>query len=488
MSKTTTAAATRYETVIGMEVHVELSTRSKVWCGCPVDAHAAPNVNVCPVCSGMPGSLPVLNKTAVDYTLAICAALHCEINSPCHFERKNYYYPDLPKNYQISQNERPLGVGGYLDAVLPDGGVKRVRINNVHLEEDAGKNLHSEGGDYSLVDLNRAGTPLVEIVSEADIRSADEAEAYMKTLRTMLRYLGVSDCKMQEGSIRFEVNISLRPEGTEAFGTKTEIKNLNSIRTALKCIEYERARQAELLDEGGQVVQETRLWDDAALVTRAMRGKETAKDYRYFPDPDLVDLEISGQWLADICSRLPELQPAKRERFIKEYGLPEYDALTLTNDRALADYYEAAVQRHANPKAISNWIMTEAMREIKAQESEDFDPSAFPISPENLGAMVAMIDAERISGKIAKSVFAEMLATGQDPESIVKEKGWGVVSDESALEEHCRAAIAKHPAAAEDIRAGRMKAMGRLVGEVMQLTKGQASPALVNKLLMKLLS
>jgi aspartyl-tRNA(Asn)/glutamyl-tRNA(Gln) amidotransferase subunit B len=485
------SVATKYETVVGMEVHVELSTQTKVWCGCCVDANAAPNTNVCPICLGMPGTLPVLNDAAVEKTLLICEALGCTISRPCHFERKNYYYPDLPKNYQISQNRAPLGVNGSIDILLPNGGSKTIRINNVHLEEDAGKNLHSDhpADHSSLVDLNRAGTPLVEIVTEADLRSAEEAEGYMRTLRNLLRYLDVSDCKMQEGSIRFEVNVSIRPHGSEAFGTKVEIKNLNSIRTAVKCIQYEELRHAEALDAGRpqDIVQETRLWDEKAGVTRSMRSKETANDYRYFPDPDLVTLEISDERLAAVQAALPELQAARHARFVRDYGLSDYDALVITNERTMAEYYEAAVARHDNPKSIANWMMTEVLR-VANEVGEDFDIGGFAVRPQHLGAMVAMIDANRISGKIAKDVFAEMLAGGGDPESIVKTRGWEVVSDAGAIEAWCREAIAAFPEAVADVKAGREKAIGRLVGDVMKKSQGKASPGPVNDLLKRLIA
>jgi len=485
------ATAIQYESVIGMEVHVELNTATKNFCACRLDAHAAPNTCVCPVCLGMPGSLPVLNAKAVEKTLSICLALQCAINSPCHFERKNYYYPDLPKNYQISQNARPLGINGVLDLVLPEGGAKRVGINNVHLEEDAGKNMHlSEPGkgDFSLVDLNRAGTPLVEIVSEPDLRGAAEAEAYMKTLRNLLLYLDVSDGKMQEGSIRFEVNISLRPVGTEKFGTKVEIKNLNSIRVALKCIAYEELRQAELLNEGGRVLQETRLWDEEAGVTRAMRSKETANDYRYFPDPDLVELELSADDIARSREALPELQAAKRARFVTQFGLPEYDAVVLTNDLAMGKYFERAVGLHNNPKAIGNWMMTEILREAN-KVGEDFDIDAFPVQASALAKLVQLIDTNVISGKIAKTVFPAMVAGehGGDPEAIVNAKGLQVVADTGALEAFCREAIAANPEAVADIKAGKKKAIGRLVGDVMKKSGGKASPDVVNKLLESLI-
>ena len=479
---------TAYELVVGMEVHVELNTRTKIWCGCELDAKALPNTRTCPVCVGMPGVLPVLNREAVDKTLRICLAMNCDIQSPCHFERKNYFYPDLPKAYQISQQARPLGINGGIE-IITSAGTKFIRLHNVHLEEDAGKNFHPEysGADYTLVDLNRAGTPLVEIVSMPDLRSLEEADAYMKTLRNLLRYLDVSDCKMQEGSIRFEANISMRPAGSETFGTKVEVKNLNSITTALKCIQYEQWRQEQILRDGGKIDQETRLWDEAAKQTRAMRSKEDANDYRYFPDPDLVNVELTEAHIATCRAELPELAVARQRRFEAQYGLPLHDGLVLTGDRALADYFETAVQAHNNPKAISNWIQTELLRYINEQ-GEDYELSALPVPPASLAAMVAMIDGGRISGKIAKTVMAEMLATGKAPDVIVAEQGLEVINDSSELEGHCRAAIEAQPSAAADVRAGKTKAIGRLVGEVMKRSGGKAEPATVNQILMRLLN
>jgi len=402
-----------FEPVIGMEIHVELMTESKVFCGCPTKFGAPPNSQVCPVCIGMPGVLPVLNKKALELALRTAIALNCTINEFTMFDRKNYYYPDLPKNYQISQNYHNLGVNGWI--IIDVGGEKkRININNVHLEEDAGKLLHPQDGtaNYSLVDLNRAGVPLLEIVTAPDMRSAEEALVFMQTLRNFLQYLEVSDCKMQEGKLRFEVNISVRPKGSDTLGTKVEIKNLNSIKTALKCIEYEIRRQSEILSEGGKVVQETRLWDDVNAVTMAMRSKEFAHDYRYFPEPDLMKVYISKEWQEEIRRNLPELAEAKRTRFIQQYGLPEYDARILTQSKALADYYEKCVSIHNNPKAVSNWIMTEVLRELKERDVEIED---FWIPPEHLAQLIKLIDDGTISGKIAKSVFADMLESRKSP-------------------------------------------------------------------------
>jgi aspartyl-tRNA(Asn)/glutamyl-tRNA(Gln) amidotransferase subunit B len=429
----------------------------------------------------MPGVLPVLNRTAIEYTIRTAIALHCDIPERTVFDRKNYYYPDLPKSYQISQNYACLGTGGFVE--IPVGGeTRRVRINNVHLEEDAGKLIHPEnpGADYSLVDLNRAGTPLVEIVSEPDMCGTDDALAYMETLKNMLEYIEVSDCKMQEGRLRFEVNISVRPEGTEKLGTKVEIKNLNSMRTALKCIEHETRRQAELIESGGRVVQETRLWDEDAQATRAMRSKEVAHDYRYFPDPDLVEVRIPKAWQDEVRAHLPELQDAKRRRFCEEYGLPEYDARVLTASKPVASYYERAVAAHANPKALSNWMMTEVLRELNAREME---PADFPLGAEGLAELVRLIVEGKISGKIAKDVFAKALESGRDPGAIVKDEGLLQVSDTGEVERWVDEAIAENPDMAEKVRAGNAKTIQALVGQVMKKSRGKANPQVVNDLL-----
>jgi len=471
----------RYEPVIGMEVHVELSTNSKCFCGCSIEFGGAPNTQVCPVCLGLPGVLPVLNETALEYTLRTAIALNCRINRSSQFERKNYYYPDLPKNYQISQLRKNLGEEGWLDIVV-NGETKRIGMDNVHLEEDAGKLVHPEfsGVDYSLVDLNRAGTPLIEIVSKPDMHSTDDALAYMETLKNLLQYLEISDCNMHEGRLRFEANISVRPEGTEELRTKVEIKNLNSMRTVLRCIEHEVKRQSQAYDRGERIAQETRLWDEAAVVTRTMRSKEQAHDYRYFPDPDLTPFEISEEQIEAVRRNLPELRDAKMARFIGEYGLPEYDAALITASKPLADYYEQAVRTHNNPKAISNWIMTELLRRLKDAEAEVTD---IPMQPEHLGRLVALLDDNTLSGPMAKKVFAEMMESGTPPEQIVEEQGLKQVTDTSAIEALVDQAIAANPKAADDVRQGNRKAVGALVGYVMKASKGQANPAVVNELL-----
>lgn len=473
-----------FETIIGFEVHCELSTDTKVFCGCSTRFGQAPNTQTCPVCLGMPGSLPVLNKKAFEYALRTAVALNCEVNRETFFERKNYYYPDLPKNYQISQLRKNLGEGGYLEIVLKDGSRKKVRMHNIHLEEDAGKNVHPEmmgAEEYSLVDLNRAGTPLLEIVSEPDIRTAEEAEAYMRALKNLLQYIEVSDCNMHEGRLRFELNISHRPKGDKNLPSfRSEIKNLGSIKTVLKCIEHEYKRQTRALKKGQPLSQDTRLWDEAKGRTESMRSKEEAHDYRYFPEPDLVDIEVDDAWLESIKASLPELPDAKLSRFISQYQLPEYDAVILTASRPLADYYEEAVSAHSNTKAISNWIMTDLLRELSDRELE---PSESPISPRHLAEMVQLIDDGKISGKIAKKVFAEMLESGKAPGAIVEEKGLVQVKDTGQLENWVDEAIAANPGPADDFRNGKDKAIGFLVGQIMKASRGKANPQMINDML-----
>lgn len=470
-----------YELVVGMEVHTELKTESKVFCGCSTKFGAEPNTHVCPICLGMPGVLPVLNKKAFELSVRAAIALNCEISEITTFDRKNYYYPDLPKNYQISQQYQPLGKKGWLEIDV-NGTKKTIHINNIHLEEDAGKNIHPEFSDvdYSLVDLNRAGMALLEIVTEPDLRSIDEVVSFMNTLKNILQYTEVSDCKMEEGSLRFEANISLREEGSSEFGKKVEIKNLNSMKTVVKTIEYEIKRQTKVLNSGGTIAQETRLWDDVEGVTRSMRSKEGASDYRYFPDPDLVEVHVSKEWQEEIKNNIPELREAKKSRFIKEYDIPEYDAGILTDSIILADYFEKAVKLHNNPKAISNWIMTEILREIKETEQEIDE---FIITPAHISELISLIDNNTISGKIAKSVFAEMVESGKMPKEIVKEKGLVQITDESAIEKIIDDVIAQNSDVAEKVRSGNKNSMGFLVGQVMRLSKGKANPALVNKML-----
>lgn len=476
-----------FEIVIGFEVHTELKTRSKVWCACANAFGGAPNTNVCPVCLGMPGSLPVLNREAFNLALRTALALHCEVPRITTFDRKNYYYPDLPKNYQISQNDQFLGTGGHLEIDLGEAGTKKIGIHNIHLEEDAGKNIHPEdkGHDYSLVDLNRAGLPLLEIVTQPDIRSRDEAAAFMTQMRSFLQYLDVSDCKMQEGSLRFELNMSLRPKGSETFGQKVEVKNLNSMSVVLKCIDAEFERQGEVLAGGGRVASETRLWDEEKSVTRAMRSKERANDYRYFPDPDLVDVEVTANMRESVFRTIPELPLARRQRFMDEYGLPSYDAGVLTSSIHTANYFERGVAAHRSPKAIGNWIMTEALAWLNKQP-EDTTIDSFPVKAEAIAELVKLIETEIITGKIAKQVFPLMLETGKTPAVIVEEQGLKPV-DDSALDPIIDEVLAdpKNARAVEDIKAGKDKAIGALMGQVMKKTGGKAKPDAVTPLIRK---
>jgi len=450
-----------YEPVIGLEVHAQLKTKSKIFCGCSTAFGAPPNTNTCQVCLGMPGVLPVLNKKVVEYTMKMALATHCTITSPNRFARKNYFYPDLPKGYQISQFELPIAEHGWLEIEI-DGKKKRIGITRIHMEEDAGKLVHEEREPVSYVDLNRTGVPLIEIVSEPDIRSPEEATAYLKKLHAILRYLDICDGNMQEGSFRCDANISLRPLGQEKLGTRTELKNMNSFRNVQRALEYEIRRQRDILLDGGEVVQETLLWDAESNVTNSMRGKEEAHDYRYFPDPDLIPIVIDEDWIEATKKTLPELPLERKERFITDLGLPEYDAEVLTSSRELAEYFEAALKVYPQAKKLSNWMMTELMREIKGEDGVDIE--GCPLLPENLGNLLAMIDKGTISGKIAKAVFMEMLTTGKDAATLVKEKNLVQVSDEGELLSIVREIIEANPLQAADFRAGKTKLMGYFVG------------------------
>ncbi len=472
----------RYETVIGLEVHIELKTRSKIFCDSTTEFGGDPNTHVCPVCLGLPGTLPVVNKKVVEYAIRAALALNCQIAGFSKFDRKNYYYPDMPKNYQISQYDLPIAEFGYLD-IDTDGGVKRIGITRLHMEEDTGKLVHQgtiTTTPFSLVDYNRAGVPLIEIVSEPDLRSPEEACAYVEKLKAIVQYTGVSDCKMEEGSLRCDANISVRPVGRSDLGTKAEIKNLNSFRSLQRALSYEIKRQIDTLEEGGRIVQETRTWDEGKGVTLSMRSKEHAHDYRYLPDPDLVPLVIEREWVEDIRRSLPELPDARRERYEKEYGLSGYDAAVLTNTRELAEYFEDCASRYSNPKAVSNWIMGDLARLINANKLEI---SECRVKPQQLASLLELIDKGTISGKIAKTVFEEMFASGRDAESIVKEKGLLQISDESAIITIVDEVLAKNPGPMEDFKAGKERALGFLVGQVMKASKGKANPDLVNKLL-----
>jgi len=470
-----------YETIVGLEVHVELSTKTKIFCGCSTEFSKEPNSHCCPICLGMPGTLPLMNKSVVEYATKAGLALNCQIAEFSRFDRKSYFYPDLPKGYQISQFYIPIARNGYVE-IEPNGQKKKIGIRIMHMEEDAGKLVHEEGSPYSLVDLDRAGVPLIEIVSEPDMRSGEEAWHYLNNLITILRYIEVSDCKIEEGSLRCDINISLRPEGSEEFGTKVEIKNLGSLRAVRRAIEYEEKRQREILESGGKVVQETRRWDEARGITIRMRGKV---DNRYALEPNLAPVIMSKEWKAEIASRIPELPGAKKALFIQEYGLPEYDASVLTASKILANFYEECVRHYHDPKTVSNWVMVELMGLLNdtGQGIEDLK-----FTPQQLSEMLAMIDKGTISGKIAKDVFREMFETGKSPEEIVKEKGLVQISDESQLESIARQVMEKNPKSVEDYRNGKTKALGFLVGQVMKETKGKANPQLINEIFVRLLN
>lgn len=472
---------TRYETVIGLEIHVELHTQSKIFCGCSTRFGAQPNTQTCPVCLGHPGVLPVLNRQAVDYAIKAAMALNCEIATDSKFDRKNYFYPDSPKAYQISQYDQPVGERGWVDIEV-DGRTKRIGITRVHLEEDAGKLTHDPYGSGSLVDLNRCGTPLIEIVSEPDIRSAEEARAYLEKVRAIMQYCEVSDVKMEQGSLRCDVNISTRPAGQSAFGTKAELKNMNSFSSVLKATEYEEQRQRDVLSGGGKIVQETRRWDEAQRKTLSMRSKEEAHDYRYFPDPDLVKLYIDDDWKARIRASIPELPDARKARYIAGFGLPAYDADVITASKKLADLFEQSLDYTKDAKAVSNWIMGDLLGYLNANNAE---VDAVQITGQGLGEMIGLIEKGTISNKIAKTVFKAMLETGKRPQAIVEDQGLVQISDEGAILEVVTRVLSANPQAVEEIRAGKDKAVGFLVGMVMKETKGKANPGLVNKLIME---
>lgn len=474
----------QYETVIGLEVHVELATKTKIFCGCSTEFGGAPNTHTCPVCTGMPGSLPVLNKQVVEYALAVGLATNCGINQYCKFDRKNYFYPDNPQNYQISQLYLPICHDGWVE-IETSAGKKKIGIHEIHMEEDAGKLIHDEWEDCSLVDYNRSGVPLIEIVSEPDMRSADEVIAYLEKLRLIIQYLGASDCKLQEGSMRADVNLSVREVGAAEFGTRTEMKNLNSFKAIARAIEGERARQIELLEDGKKVVQETRRWDDNKETSHAMRSKEDAQDYRYFPDPDLVPVMISDEWIARVKAAQPELRTEKLERYQKEFALPQYDAEILTASKHLADVFEETTAICGKPKEVSNWLMTEAMRLLKEHEQ---DPEDMTFSPANLAKLVELVDKNVINRTVARSVFEEIFKNDVDPEAYVEEKGLKVVNDEGAVRAKIEEIIAANPQSVADFKAGKQKAMGFIVGQTMRAMKGKADPAVVNTLVLELLS
>ncbi|MGE5299651.1 MAG: Asp-tRNA(Asn)/Glu-tRNA(Gln) amidotransferase subunit GatB [Acidobacteriota bacterium] len=474
----------KYESVIGLEVHAQMSTDTKIFCGCSTKFGAEPNSQTCEICIGMPGVLPVLNRKALEFAIRTGLAMHCRISPYSRFARKNYFYPDLPKGYQISQFEHPICEGGFVEIVV-DGEPKRIGITRIHMEEDAGKNIHEGNGSYSFVDLNRAGVPLMEIVSEPDIRSAKDASEYMRKLRTILRYLGVCDGNMEQGSLRCDANVSIRPAGRTEYGTRAEVKNINSFRFVEKALEYEIKRQIRVVEEGGKVIQETRLWDSAKAITESMRSKEEAHDYRYFPEPDLVPIAAEQRWIDEIRASLPELPDVKRERFTTEYGLPEYDADLLTTEKTVAEWFEESIKAGGQPKAVANWMMGDLMRLLNEENREIAD---CPLKPSRLADMLKLIDKGTISGKIAKTVFEEMYRSGKNAEEIVREKGLVQISDESAIEKIVDEVIAKHQKEAERFRAGEEKLLGFFVGQAMKAMKGKANPQVLNELLRKKLS
>ncbi|WP_277293071.1 Asp-tRNA(Asn)/Glu-tRNA(Gln) amidotransferase subunit GatB [Veillonella montpellierensis] len=477
----------KYETVVGLEVHTELKTKSKIFCGCTTEFGGAPNTHVCPVCLGLPGVLPVINKKVVDYAIKVGLALHCDILQFNKFDRKQYYYPDLPKNFQTSQYDLPICLNGYLDIEV-DGNTRRIGITRIHMEEDAGKLVHSgntiSDSNSSNVDYNRTGVPLLEIVSEPDIRSGAEAKAYVEKLRSILQYLDVSDCRMEEGSLRCDANISIRLMGDTKLGTKSEIKNMNTLTGIQKGIEYEALRQAQLIEDGGSVVQETRTWDDAQGITLSMRKKEKENDYRYFPEPDLVPIIISDEQIEAARQSLPELPDQKLARFIEELKLSREDATILTSTRQSAEYFESAIAAGSDPKTVANWMLGDLSKMVN-ENNLTFDKAK--VTPQQLSTMIALIEKGTISGKIAKKVIVSMWNTGKDADTIVKEEGLVQITDTSAIEEIVKQVIANNPKPVEDVKSGNNKAIGFLVGQVMKESKGRANPGLVNQLLQKLL-
>ena len=475
--------AKQYETVIGLEVHVELATKTKIFCGCSTAFGGEPNTHTCPVCTGMPGSLPVLNKQVVDYALAVGLATNCEITRYCKFDRKNYFYPDNPQNYQISQLYLPICRNGWVEVETPEGS-KKIGIHEIHMEEDAGKLIHDDWEDVSLVDYNRSGVPLIEIVSEPDMRSADEVIAYLEKLRLIIQYLGASDCKLQEGSMRADVNLSVREAGAKEFGTRTEMKNLNSFKAIARAIEGERERQIDLLEAGEEVIQETRRWDDAKECSYAMRSKEDAQDYRYFPDPDLVPVWIDDEWLERIRAAQPEFRTEKMARYREEFGIPDYDIEIITNTKHMADIFEETTALCGQPKKVSNWLMGETLRLLKEKE---LDAEDIRFSPKHLAELIALVDEKAININVAKEVFEVMFEEDIEPRGYVEEKGLKAVNDEGALRKTVEEVIAANPQSVADYKSGKEKAIGFLVGQTMKAMQGKADPGTVNKLLKELL-
>ncbi|MBT9142187.1 MAG: Aspartyl/glutamyl-tRNA(Asn/Gln) amidotransferase subunit B [Dehalococcoidia bacterium] len=469
----------KYATVIGLEVHIELATASKIFCSCPTEFGKEPNTHVCPVCLGLPGSLPVLNRRVVEFAIKAGLALNCEIPRFAKFDRKNYFYPDLPKAYQISQYDLPLAVSGYLEFAL-NGETKRVGITRVHIEEDAGKLVHGDFADYSLADYNRTGVPLIEIVSEPDLRSPEEAKAYLEKLKSVIQYTGISDVKMEEGSLRCDANVSIMPAGSKEFGTRSEIKNMNSFKAVQRGLVYEVDRQKEVLEAGGKVVQETRRWDEHKGITYSMRSKEEAHDYRYFPDPDLVPIIVEHDWVEEIRQSLPEMPDARRTRYVSEWGLPEYDAAVITASKAMSDFFEATLAEYHDAKAVANSLMGEILKYLNAHGIEIHQTR---LTPSHLAELLKLQTDGTISGKIAKTVFEEMFSSGKKPAEIVKEQGLVQISDKDAIAAIVEQVITDNPKSVEDFKAGTEKAIGFLVGQVMKISKGRANPEMVNQLL-----
>jgi aspartyl-tRNA(Asn)/glutamyl-tRNA(Gln) amidotransferase subunit B len=468
-----------YETVIGLEVHAELSTKTKIFCSCPTEFGGAPNTHTCPICMAMPGTLPVLNEKVVEYAVKAGLATNCEISRNSKNDRKNYFYPDLPKSYQISQFDKPLCEHGYIEIEDEEGNKKKIRLLRIHIEEDAGKLNHDDFSGESLVDLNRAGVPLIEMVSEPDLRSAYEVEQYLRKLKSILEYIEVSDCKMQEGSLRADVNVSVRKKGTTEFGTRTEMKNMNSFRSITRAIEYEVDRQIDLIEDGGKVEQETLRWDDVSGKTFSMRDKEDAQDYRYFPDPDLVAIKLSDEYIENIKNNLPELPESRKQRYLEEYNLSEKDANIITGSKYLSNLFEGAIKVCNNPKAVNNWIISDISRILNETEME---PIEIPFDAEQLGKLITLIDKGTISSSIAKKVLEELFENPKDPEEIVKEKGWIQISDEGAIKEVVLKVLESNPQSVADYKAGKEKAIGFLVGQAMKETKGKANPQMLNKM------
>ena len=470
-----------YEVIIGLEVHAELSTKTKIFCSCPTTFGAEPNTQVCPVCMAMPGTLPVLNEKVVEYAVKAGLATNCEISRNSKNDRKNYFYPDTPRAYQISQYDKPLCEHGFIE-IETSNGKKKIRITRIHIEDDAGKLNHDELGGGSLVDLNRAGVPLIEIVSEPDLRSAEEVEQYLRKLKSILEYIEVSDCKMQEGSYRADVNVSVRKKGEEKLGTRTEMKNMNSFRSITRAIEYEINRQIDVIEDGGKVEQETLRWDDVSGKTFSMRDKEDAQDYRYFPDPDLVAIKLSDEYIENIKNNLPELPESRKQRYLEQYNLSEKDANIITSSKYLSDLFEKAIEVCHNPKAVNNWIISDISRILNETE---MDPIEIPFDAHQLGNLVLLIDKGTISSSIGKKVLVELFENPREPEEIIKEKGWIQISDEGAIKEVVLKVLEANPQSIADYKNGKDRALGFLVGQAMKETKGKANPQMLNKMFLE---